>query len=197
MINYSFDRNKARLAMVFVFVWCLRCLIFFRKNLWVQFSTTVHVCTTYVIIVLEFYYTCCTKLIHSTQIDKYVLLVKIGWQSSCFLAYSLLIPCFHLPLYCNPSDWFIHSINSIKYFWKNILYVVIVMNNKILFLLSLISFSGAFSPNGLSSLRPSASKLFMGEEDENKAAPLVSGEDLEVMLTEWDQPLVIDAYATW
>ena len=71
------------------------------------------------------------------------------------------------------------------------------MNNKILFLLSLISFAGAFSPNGLSSLRPSASKLFMGEEDENKAAPLVSGEDLEVMLTEWDQPLVIDAYATW
>ena len=37
----------------------------------------------------------------------------------------------------------------------------------------------------------------MGEDDENKAAPLVSGEDLELMLTEWDQPHVIDAYATW
>ena len=30
-----------------------------------------------------------------------------------------------------------------------------------------------------------------------KAAPNVSGEDLEKMLTEWDQPLVVDAYATW
>lgn len=34
-----------------------------------------------------------------------------------------------------------------------------------------------------------------GEED--KAAPLVSGADLEIMLTEWDEPLVVDAYATW
>jgi hypothetical protein len=33
--------------------------------------------------------------------------------------------------------------------------------------------------------------------EEAKAAPLVSGEDLEVMLTEWDQPLIVDAYATW
>jgi hypothetical protein len=32
---------------------------------------------------------------------------------------------------------------------------------------------------------------------EEKAAPLVSGEQLEIMLTEWDQPLVVDAYATW
>jgi hypothetical protein len=30
-----------------------------------------------------------------------------------------------------------------------------------------------------------------------KAAPLVTGEELEKMLTEWDQPLVVDAYATW
>jgi hypothetical protein len=34
-------------------------------------------------------------------------------------------------------------------------------------------------------------------EEEVKAAPLVSGEDLEMMLTEWDLPLVVDAYATW
>ena len=32
---------------------------------------------------------------------------------------------------------------------------------------------------------------------EEKAAPLISGADLEVMLTEWDTPLVVDAYATW
>lgn len=33
--------------------------------------------------------------------------------------------------------------------------------------------------------------------DEVKAAPMVSGEELELMLTEWDLPLVVDAYATW
>eukprot|EP00568_Trieres_chinensis_P013599 CAMPEP_0183306362 /NCGR_PEP_ID=MMETSP0160_2-20130417/10802_1 /TAXON_ID=2839 ORGANISM="Odontella Sinensis, Strain Grunow 1884" /NCGR_SAMPLE_ID=MMETSP0160_2 /ASSEMBLY_ACC=CAM_ASM_000250 /LENGTH=177 /DNA_ID=CAMNT_0025469717 /DNA_START=53 /DNA_END=586 /DNA_ORIENTATION=+ len=32
---------------------------------------------------------------------------------------------------------------------------------------------------------------------EEKAAPMVTGEELEIMLTEWDQPLVVDAYATW
>jgi hypothetical protein len=32
---------------------------------------------------------------------------------------------------------------------------------------------------------------------EEKAAPMVTGEELEKMLTEWDEPLVIDAYATW
>lgn len=45
----------------------------------------------------------------------------------------------------------------------------------------------------------SATVLSMAEGDDNeeKAAPLVSGADLEMMLTELDQPLVIDAYATW
>ena len=42
--------------------------------------------------------------------------------------------------------------------------------------------------------RPSATKLHMAEE---KMAKQVSGEELELMLTEWEQPLVIDAYATW
>mmetsp|Transcript_15899 Transcript_15899/g.28905 ORF Transcript_15899/g.28905 Transcript_15899/m.28905 type:complete len:180 (-) Transcript_15899:111-650(-) len=32
---------------------------------------------------------------------------------------------------------------------------------------------------------------------EDKAAPLVTGEELELMMTEWDEPLVVDAYATW
>eukprot|EP00536_Pseudo-nitzschia_multiseries_P012500 jgi/Psemu1/208871/e_gw1.481.20.1 len=34
-------------------------------------------------------------------------------------------------------------------------------------------------------------------DDEVKSAPKVSGEELEVMLQDWDTPLVIDAYATW
>ena len=34
-------------------------------------------------------------------------------------------------------------------------------------------------------------------KQEVKAAPLVSGAELEVMLTDWDEPLVVDAYATW
>ena len=34
-------------------------------------------------------------------------------------------------------------------------------------------------------------------KQEVKAAPLVSGAELEVVLTEWDEPLVVDAYATW
>eukprot|EP00591_Stephanopyxis_turris_P010732 CAMPEP_0195518828 /NCGR_PEP_ID=MMETSP0794_2-20130614/13751_1 /TAXON_ID=515487 /ORGANISM="Stephanopyxis turris, Strain CCMP 815" /LENGTH=137 /DNA_ID=CAMNT_0040647857 /DNA_START=191 /DNA_END=604 /DNA_ORIENTATION=+ len=33
--------------------------------------------------------------------------------------------------------------------------------------------------------------------DVERAAPTVSGEELEIMLQEWDLPLVIDAYATW
>jgi len=33
--------------------------------------------------------------------------------------------------------------------------------------------------------------------EEVKAAPLVTGEQLEIMLQEWDTPLVIDAFATW
>jgi hypothetical protein len=37
-------------------------------------------------------------------------------------------------------------------------------------------------------------RLFAGED---KAAPMVTGEELEIMLTEWEEPLVIDAYATW
>jgi len=34
-------------------------------------------------------------------------------------------------------------------------------------------------------------------DDTAKAAPMVTGEELETMLQEWDQPLVVDAYATW
>lgn len=32
---------------------------------------------------------------------------------------------------------------------------------------------------------------------EDKAAPMVTGEELELMMADWDEPLVVDAYATW
>jgi thiol-disulfide isomerase/thioredoxin len=35
------------------------------------------------------------------------------------------------------------------------------------------------------------------EDNAVKAAPMVTGEELEMMLTEWDTPLVVDCYATW
>lgn len=51
-----------------------------------------------------------------------------------------------------------------------------------------------------SALRNAAADGGSGDTDakqEVKAAPLVSGSELEVMLTDWDEPLVVDAYATW
>jgi hypothetical protein len=39
-------------------------------------------------------------------------------------------------------------------------------------------------------------KLHMATAEE-KVAVSVSGEQLELMLQEWDQPLIVDAYATW
>jgi len=39
--------------------------------------------------------------------------------------------------------------------------------------------------------------LSLSTSTEEKAAQEVNGEDLELMLTEWDTPLVVDAYATW
>lgn len=40
-----------------------------------------------------------------------------------------------------------------------------------------------------------SSLLFTSSSD--VAAPSISGEELETMMTEWDTPMVIDAYATW
>ena len=37
----------------------------------------------------------------------------------------------------------------------------------------------------------------MVDDTKNKAAKMVKGEELETMLQEWEQPLVVDAYATW
>ena len=42
-----------------------------------------------------------------------------------------------------------------------------------------------------------ARKIDTSLNAEDKLAKDVTGAELEVMLTEWDQPLVLDAYATW
>lgn len=54
----------------------------------------------------------------------------------------------------------------------------------------------AFAPFQVGSASRPSSSLF-AEGGEEKAAPIVTGEQLEMMLTEWDEPLVVDAYATW
>ena len=76
-------------------------------------------------------------------------------------------------------------------------------SSSIYFLLSIaliaIASSAAFTAMPTTPSRSvvsSSSMLFMAE-GEVKAAPQVSGEELEVMLQDWDTPLVIDAYATW
>lgn len=35
------------------------------------------------------------------------------------------------------------------------------------------------------------------DEETEKAAPVISGEELEMMMQDWETPLVVDAYATW
>ena len=63
----------------------------------------------------------------------------------------------------------------------------------VLLLIALIAYSNAFAPSH-NVFYHVGTQLLMAEAD--AAAPLISGADLEMMLTEWDQPLVVDAYAT-
>ena len=49
----------------------------------------------------------------------------------------------------------------------------------------------------INDIRYTTSKLQMVDDTKDKLAKMVSGEELETMLQEWDQPLVVDAYATW
>mmetsp|Transcript_3170 Transcript_3170/g.3036 ORF Transcript_3170/g.3036 Transcript_3170/m.3036 type:complete len:173 (-) Transcript_3170:428-946(-) len=53
-----------------------------------------------------------------------------------------------------------------------------------------------FAPNNILFKRGRQSVIVKASTEE-KAAPSVNGEELEIMLTEWDLPLVVDAYATW
>ena len=58
----------------------------------------------------------------------------------------------------------------------------------------LISASHSFAPPHQPSGKRSVS---LYAADENKAVSMVSGEDLELLLQNMEQPLVVDAYATW
>ena len=51
----------------------------------------------------------------------------------------------------------------------------------------------------INDIRYISSQLQMVDDTDTKGklAKMVSGEELETMLQEWDQPLVVDAYATW
>ena len=49
----------------------------------------------------------------------------------------------------------------------------------------------------INDIRYTSSQLQMVDDTKDKLAKMVSGEELETMLQEWDQPLVVDAYATW
>jgi hypothetical protein len=55
--------------------------------------------------------------------------------------------------------------------------------------------TASFSRSSASSLQ--RLNMAASEEGVDKAAPIVTGEELEKLLTEWDTPLVVDAYATW
>eukprot|EP00549_Striatella_unipunctata_P021087 CAMPEP_0118703686 /NCGR_PEP_ID=MMETSP0800-20121206/18724_1 /TAXON_ID=210618 ORGANISM="Striatella unipunctata, Strain CCMP2910" /NCGR_SAMPLE_ID=MMETSP0800 /ASSEMBLY_ACC=CAM_ASM_000638 /LENGTH=158 /DNA_ID=CAMNT_0006605305 /DNA_START=83 /DNA_END=559 /DNA_ORIENTATION=- len=60
--------------------------------------------------------------------------------------------------------------------------------------------SYAFAPTFAARRQLLQTSLNAAEKEETAeavAAPLVSGEQLEVLLTDWETPLVVDAFATW
>ena len=62
----------------------------------------------------------------------------------------------------------------------------------LVFALVLLVGINGFAPTSLKSVRSGTTSLFV-----DKAAKEVTGEELELMLEDWEQPLVLDAYATW
>ena len=63
----------------------------------------------------------------------------------------------------------------------------------VIFLFCIYSLTNAFVPFHHATTTSSISRLFMS--DEEKLAVQVTGEELEVMLQEWDQPLVVGELA--
>lgn len=59
------------------------------------------------------------------------------------------------------------------------------------------SSSSFLATSSLSSSSPRRLYPLFAEGGGIKAAPLVSGEELEKLLTEWETPLVVDAFAQW
>ena len=60
----------------------------------------------------------------------------------------------------------------------------------------------AFTPpftrrSSVNTFSPRVVSTVVHASTEEKVAQDVTGEQLELMLTEWDQPLIVDAYATW
>lgn len=56
---------------------------------------------------------------------------------------------------------------------------------------SIHAFTSSFQSHPIALVTKSSTLLFAEGE---KAAKEVTGEELEIMLTEWDQPLLLDAY---
>ena len=68
----------------------------------------------------------------------------------------------------------------------------------LLAILAIASYSAsAFAPVTPYTSKTSTTTTQLQMAEEIKAAPMVTGEQLETMLQEWDTPLVVDAYATW
>lgn len=51
--------------------------------------------------------------------------------------------------------------------------------------------------NSITFVQPARHAMSLNASADDKAAKEVTGEELELMLTEWDTPLLVDAYATW
>lgn len=68
--------------------------------------------------------------------------------------------------------------------------------SSILLFLSFQTLSYGFAPIPNNGGRRNHQSIIVRASTE-KAAPSVTGEELEIMLTEMDQPIVVDAYATW
>jgi hypothetical protein len=63
----------------------------------------------------------------------------------------------------------------------------------LVFALALLVGINGFAPASLKSVRSGTGTSLFAD----KAAKEVTGEELELMLEDWEQPLVLDAYATW
>ena len=88
---------------------------------------------------------------------------------------SLLVAAAHLNVYLPPNL-------QMNLFWSLFAFLWVTAE--------------AFVPSPYSG-RARRSSVSLFASSETKAAPIVSGEELEKLLTDLDQPLVVDAYATW
>lgn len=128
---------------------------------------------------------CCTLLVLLVLIDISIVILRKCWPPQYYLIHPIIdIPKVHS---INAQEQRKHKRHQLQQSKMNTL--------RFGLLLALSAVTSAFVPfTRPAGFRPAA-PLFA--EDENKAGPLVSGEELEVLLQGLTQPLVIDAYATW